>query len=176
MRVPSKVYNIQLVQIQPGERLATTPELNPARRVVTVCCEARGTGYWAATQVKVLSPEIYHVSEADVFYLTEGSILTVVISRQDDECPTGSEAVARYQTDIIGPWEAQGVLPLEVCAIKPMNGKMVQTTFWESDQPIVPMKQGNACGGKGLAGMRPACVRRTGRCDDGGTSPPPRGG
>jgi group II intron reverse transcriptase/maturase len=27
-------------------------------------------------------------------------------------------------------------------------------TLWESDQPIVPKKQGNACGGKGLAGMR----------------------
>jgi len=67
----------------------------------------------------------------------------------------------------MGTREAQGVLPSEVCAVKPMNGKTVQTTLWESDQFIVPMKQGNACGGKGLAGMR---------CNDGATPPPPRGG
>ena len=39
---------------------------------------------------------------------------------------------------------------LGVCAIKPMNGKILQMAYWESDQPIVPLKQGNACGGKGL--------------------------
>jgi len=32
-----------------------------------------------------------------------------------------------------------------------MNGKILQMTLWESDQLIVPRKQGNACGGKGLA-------------------------
>jgi len=37
-----------------------------------------------------------------------------------------------------------------VCAIKPMNGKISQMAYWESDQFIVLMKQGNACGGKGL--------------------------
>jgi hypothetical protein len=31
-----------------------------------------------------------------------------------------------------------------------MNGKIPQMAYWESDQPIVPSKQGNACGGKGL--------------------------
>src|SRR5690606_15369915 len=38
-----------------------------------------------------------------------------------------------------------------VCDIKPMDGKTSQMTHWESDQFIVPRKQGNACGGKGLA-------------------------
>jgi hypothetical protein len=37
-----------------------------------------------------------------------------------------------------------------VCAIKPMNGKISQMAYWELDQFIVLMKQGNACGGKGL--------------------------
>ena len=41
-----------------------------------------------------------------------------------------------------------------MCYIKPMNGKIVQTTLWKSDQLIVLTKQGNACGGKGLAGVR----------------------
>ena len=40
-----------------------------------------------------------------------------------------------------------------VCDIKPMDGKTSQMTLWESDQFIVPRKQGNACGGKGLAGV-----------------------
>jgi len=49
MSVPSKVRNIQLVEIQPEERLATTSELNLASSLVTGCGEAKGTGYWAAT-------------------------------------------------------------------------------------------------------------------------------
>ncbi len=56
MSVPSKIHNIQLVKIQPEERLATTSELNLASSLVTGCGEARGMGYWAATQVKGFNP------------------------------------------------------------------------------------------------------------------------
>jgi len=56
MSVPSKIHNIQLVQIQPEERLAATSERNLASRLVTGCGEVRGMGYWAATQVNGLSP------------------------------------------------------------------------------------------------------------------------
>jgi hypothetical protein len=45
----------------------------PARVLVTGCCEVRGMGYWAATQVKIPAPEIHLVSEVDVFHLTEDS-------------------------------------------------------------------------------------------------------
>ena len=68
-----------------------------------------------------------------------------------DESPAGSETVARYQTDIMGTREGQSVLLTGVCGIKPIDGKIVQTTLWESDQFIVPLKRGNARGGKGLA-------------------------
>ena len=78
MSAPSKTYNIQLVQIQPGERLATTPELHLAPSLVTDCSEARGMGYWAATQVKGLSPEMIVVSVADVLLPTEGNTLIAV--------------------------------------------------------------------------------------------------
>ena len=57
MGVPSKIHNVQLVEIQPEERLAATSELNLASCLVTGCGEARGMGYWAATQVKGLSPD-----------------------------------------------------------------------------------------------------------------------
>jgi hypothetical protein len=33
---------------------------------------------------------------------------------------------------------------------KPINGEEFQMYSWQSDQPIVVMKQGNACGAKGL--------------------------
>ena len=49
MSVPSKIHNIQLVQIRPEERLATTSELNPASCLVTGGGEARRMGYRAAT-------------------------------------------------------------------------------------------------------------------------------
>ncbi|MCW3134681.1 MAG: group II intron reverse transcriptase/maturase [Methanophagales archaeon] len=167
MSVPSKIHNVQLVEIQPEERLAATSELNLASCLVTGCGEARGMGYWAATQVKGFSPKIHVVSEADVVHLTEGSILVAVspnlqssnIAGSDgtwrgDESPMGSKTVARYQMDIMGTREGQSVLLTGVCAIKPINGKIVQTTLWESDQLIVPLKWGNAHGGKELAGMR----------------------
>jgi hypothetical protein len=154
MSVPSKIHNIPLVNIQPEERLATASELNLASILVTGCGEARGMGYWAATQVKGLSHEIFIVPEADVVHVTEGSILIAdspIGIWQGDEGPAGSETVARYQTDIMGTREGQSVRLTGVCAIKPIEGKIVQTTLWESDQFIVPEKRGNARGEKGLA-------------------------
>ncbi|MFZ2071743.1 MAG: hypothetical protein WAV32_09170, partial [Halobacteriota archaeon] len=154
MSVPSKVHNIQLVQIQPEERLAATSELNLASSLVTGCGEARGRGYWAATQVKGLSTEIFVVPEADVVHLTEGSILITDSpygTWQGDANPAVSETVARYQTDIMGTRETQSVLLWGVCPIKPIDGKIVQMTLWESDQLIVSVMRGNARRGKGLA-------------------------
>ncbi|NQE53718.1 hypothetical protein C5S29_09000 [ANME-1 cluster archaeon GoMg3.2] len=151
------MHNIQLVQIQPEERLAAPSELNPASSLVTGCGEARGMGYWAATQVKGFSHEISSVPEADVVLLTEGSTLIAdSLNRtwQGDASPAGSKTVARYQTEIMETRETLGVRLSGVCPIKPINGKIVQTTLRESDQFIVPEKQGNACRGKGLAGAR----------------------
>ena len=148
------MHNIQLVKIQPEERLAASSELNLASCLVTGCGEARGMGYWAATQVKGLSHEIFIVPGADVVPLTEGSTLvTASLNRtwRGDASPAGSKTVARYQMDIMGTREGQSVLLTGVCAIKPIDGKIVQTTLWESDQFIVPEKRGNARGGKGLA-------------------------
>ena len=125
-------------------------------------------GYQAATEVKVISPEILIILEADVLCMTEGSIHTTISSNlrswniavssgtwQGDVSPTGSKTAAWYQTETMGTREAQCallVLPIGagVCAIKPMNGKIPQMAYWESDQLVVPLKQGNACGGKGL--------------------------
>jgi len=122
-------------------------------------------GYQAATEVKVISPEIFIILEADVLCVTEGSIHTTISPNlqswniaessgtwQGDVSPTGSKTAAWYQTETIGTREAQCALLIGtgVCAIKPMNGKISQMAYWESDQFIVLMKQGNACGGKGL--------------------------
>jgi len=133
-------------------------------------------GYQAATEVKVISPEILIILEADVLCQTEGSIHTTispnlrswniaVSSRtwQGDVNPTGSKTAAWYQTETMGTREAQGVLHWEVCDVKPMYGKALQITLWKSDQFIVPLKQGNACGGKGLTvePLRPGHNLRT---------------
>lgn len=122
--------------------------------------------------MKVISPEILLILEADVFCVTEGSIRTTVIKHlqswniaessvawRGDVSPTGSETVAWYQAETMGTREAQCALLVlliiaGVCAIKPMTGKIPQMAYWESDQFIVPMKQGNVCGGKGLTGAR----------------------
>jgi hypothetical protein len=141
------MHNIQLVQIQPEERLAATSELNLASSLVTGCDKAGGMGYWTATQVNGLSPEIFIIPEADVVLLTEGCILIFDSPNgtwQGDAIPVGSETVAWYQMDIRGTRETQSVLLTGVCPIKPINGKIVQTTLWESDPLIVPLKRGNA--------------------------------
>jgi len=119
-----------------------------------------------------MSPEILMILEADVLCVTEGSIHTTVSlnlrswniagssgTRQGDVSPAGSQTVAWYQTVTMGTREAQYALPdppigAGVCAIKPIDGKIPQIAYWESDQFIVPLKQGNACGGKGLTGVR----------------------
>ena len=129
-------------------------------------------GYQATTEVKVISPEIQIILEADVFYVTEGSIHTTVSqylrswniagssgTRRGDVSPTGSKIVAWYQMETMGTREAQYALLVfsiraGVCVIKPMNGETSQMAFWESDQFIVLMKQGNALGGKGLTEAR----------------------
>jgi hypothetical protein len=88
----SKILNIRLVKPQPEERLATTLELNLASSLVTGCGEARGRGYWAVTQVKGLSPEIFISSVADIVHVTEGSTLaTASLNRtwRGDESLTG---------------------------------------------------------------------------------------
>ncbi|MEA3255646.1 MAG: hypothetical protein U9Q22_07405 [Candidatus Altiarchaeota archaeon] len=102
--MPSKIHNIRLVKIQFDEKLATPSELNLASSLVTGCGEARGMGYWAATQVKGFHHEIFIVAEAEVVFLTEGSTLiadSLIGTWQGDASPVGSETVARYQTDIM---------------------------------------------------------------------------
>ena len=119
-----------------------------------------------------MSPEILMILEADVVCVTEGSIHTTVSlnlrswniagssgTRQGDVSPAGSQTVAWYQMVTMGTREAQ-YAPLDphigagICVIKPIDGKIPQIAYWESDQFIVPLKQGNACGGKGLTGVR----------------------
>jgi hypothetical protein len=70
-------------------------------------------GYWAATQVKGLCPEIFIVPEADVVHVTKSSTLiadSLNGTWRGDESPVGSETVARYQMDIIevGPVHSTG--------------------------------------------------------------------
>ncbi len=47
-----------------------------------------------------------------------------------------------------------GCPPKGVCDIKPINGKILQIAFRESDQFVVLLKQGNYCRGKGLTEVR----------------------
>jgi hypothetical protein len=114
-------------------------------------------------EVKVISPEILMILEADVICVTEGSNHTTDIkhlqswdiaessaAQRGDVSPTGSKTAAWYQMETMGTRETQYALPKGVCDIKLINGKISQIAFRESDQSIVLLKQGNACGGKGL--------------------------
>ena len=115
--------------------------------------------------MKVISPEILIILEADVVCATEGSIHTTVSpifgTWQGGASPAGSKTAAWYQMEIMGTRETQYALLIPpkgtgVCGVKPIDGKIPQMVYWESDQLIVLMKQGNSCGGKGLTGVRVA--------------------
>ena len=136
-------------EVQSGERLATTSVPNSAQGKVTTLVKPEEGRYWAVTQVKVLSPEITIVTEADTLHFVEGRMGNTV-KGEVISTPSGSETVARCQKDSMGTREAQGALRKGVCNDKPIDGESLQKAPWESDQPIVPRKQGNACGGKGL--------------------------
>lgn len=118
-------------------------------------------------EVKVISPENLVILEADVVCVTESSnhttdnkqlqswdIAESSATRRGVVSPTGSKTVAWYQTENTGTQETRYAFLLRICDIKPINGKLLQMAFRESDQFVVPMKQGNACGGKGLTGVR----------------------
>ena len=150
MSAPREVCLVQPVRIRSERRLAAGSELNPAPGRVTDHREARGMGYRATTQVKGLSPEIPVIPVADAVHIAAGNTLRSVM--RGAARPAGSETVARYQTDKSGTRETHDV-PARVWANKPpINGKEAQMASWESDQLVVVMKQGNACGAKGLAG------------------------
>jgi len=74
MSAPRKVRKNQLVKIRPMQSLTSSIEPTIALQEVTnVMKPVEGT-YQAATQVKVLSPEMYDIIEADVFHYAEGSM------------------------------------------------------------------------------------------------------
>ena len=113
--------------------------------------------------MKVISPEILLNLEADVIRVTEGSnhnteikhlqswdIAESYATRQGVVNPTGSKTAAWYQTETKGTRETQYAFPKGIGDIKPINGKISQIALWESDQSVVLLKQGNACGGKEL--------------------------
>ena len=74
MSAPRKVHKEQSVKIRSIQSLTNSIEpTNVLHEVRSVMKPLEGT-YQAATQVKVLSPEIPDIIEADVFHCAEGSM------------------------------------------------------------------------------------------------------
>lgn len=109
--------------------------------------------YRAIPQGKGLSLEMPVVSVADTVHLVASNSL--ITAMRGYKTPTGSETMARYQKDRLGTRESHNVSVLSGYELfKPEEGKITQMTLWQSDKPIVAMKQSNVCGAKGLTGMR----------------------
>lgn len=74
MSAPRKVHKEQSVKIRSIQSLTNSIEpTNALHEVTSVMKPLEGT-YQAATQVKVLSPEIPEIIEADVFHSAEGNM------------------------------------------------------------------------------------------------------
>ena len=74
MSAPREVRKIQSVRIRPMQSLTNGIEATIALQEVTNVMKPVEATYQAATQVKVLNPEINHIIEADVFHCAEGSM------------------------------------------------------------------------------------------------------
>lgn len=74
MSAPRKVHKIQSARIRPMQSLTNSIESTIALQEVTNVMKPIEATYQAATQVKVLSPEMYDIIEADVLHKTEGSM------------------------------------------------------------------------------------------------------
>lgn len=74
MSAPRKVRKNQLVKIQPMQSLTNSIEATIALQEVTNVVKPIEATYQAATQVKVLSPVITNIIEANVFHCAEGSM------------------------------------------------------------------------------------------------------
>jgi hypothetical protein len=79
MSVPGKIHNIQLVQIQPEERLAATSEPNLASSLVTDCGEIDTEMDHIMTNFKILYDNSLLFAK-DVFF--EGNIGMEQMNRQ----------------------------------------------------------------------------------------------
>lgn len=109
--------------------------------------------YRATPQGKGLSLEMPVVSVADTVHLVASNSL--ITAMQGYKTPTGSETVARCQMDRLGTRESHNVSANRwIWLTKPEEGKVTQMTLWQSDKPIVTMKQSNICGAKGFTEMR----------------------
>jgi len=136
--------DVKKKKVQLRKRLAATLKPNPAYGEVTNCMKPGGRSCWAATKV----------TEADTVHFVEGNMLSAAIGKGVSTL-TGSKTVARQQMDSVGTRETQSVLRgnVGVCITKPIDGKVRQMTFWESDQSIVAGKSQKRDGAKGLAVM-----------------------
>jgi hypothetical protein len=94
--------------IQPGQRLATRPELNFAYKEVTNYAEPKGGWLSAITQVKVLSPEIYIVTLGQGFHFLEASTAACAKGEHVSGV-SGSKSMAGNRTVHIGTWESHAV-------------------------------------------------------------------
>jgi hypothetical protein len=74
MSAPRKVHKEQLVRIRSIQSLTNSVEPTIALQEVTSAMEPVEGTHQAATQVKVLSPEMNDIIEADVFHSAEGSM------------------------------------------------------------------------------------------------------
>ena len=93
MRAPSEAHIVQLVQIQPEQRLATSSELNLTYGEVTSRAKLEERMYQAVTQVNVLSPEIFVIVEVDAFHCDGRRNCYPATGKRIEALP-GSEAMA----------------------------------------------------------------------------------
>ena len=93
MRAPSEARVNRLVRIQPGQRIAASPELNSTSKEVTNWMKLEEWMYQAVTKVNVLSPVMTYIVEVDAFH-RDGRQHHCNASGKETVALPGSEAMA----------------------------------------------------------------------------------
>jgi len=109
----------------------------------------RGGKYRAAAKANIISPEIFQ--QFGGRYLSYGS-RQYPYSRTGQGCksPTGSKMTARYYKEL-SMNSGEPIQSHTDCTIKPIDGKIAQNMYRQSDYPIVSVKPVKAGGEKGIA-------------------------
>ena len=109
----------------------------------------RGGKYRAAAKANIISPEIFQ--QFGGRYLSYGS-RQYPYSRTGQGCksPTGSKMTARYYKEL-SMNSGEPIQSHTDCTIKPIDGKIAQNMYRQSDYPILSGKPMKVGGEKGIA-------------------------
>lgn len=149
-----EAYKFLPVKVWSGQRVAASPAPNPTCREATNCMKLGGGRYQAPTKVKVMSPEIHGCRRPTAFGDWKAALRESAKARTQQ--PDGVKGRLHDTTRSLYELGRAGIFSAWRGSMRgqAVKGKESQMVSRQSDHFIVPLRRGNARGGKGVAVAR----------------------